>query len=116
VRVVVADDSGPSRLFFRRILIEAGHEVCAMAGNGKDALAQCAQHKPDLALLDRTMPGLGGDVVARNVLDNHLAKHVVMVSLDAGLSTFNDLIARGVQVLGKPLRKEQILRAIEALP
>lgn len=116
MRVVVADDSHPTLLFFRRILIENGHEVVAMANNGKEALDFCKIHNPDLALLDRTMPGLGGEAVAKEIIDNKYASHVIMVSLDAQLSVFKPLLERGVQVLGKPVRKEQILAAINKLP
>jgi len=66
VRVLLADDHTLVRAGIRSLLetIE-GVEVVAETGDGREALALIARHRPDLAVLDIGMPGLNGIEVAR---------------------------------------------------
>lgn len=67
IRVLVADDEPLVVEGIRTVLESAGDiAVAAVAGTGRDALAQAAAHRLDVALVDLNMPGLGGlDVVER---------------------------------------------------
>lgn len=116
MRIAIADDSHPTRLMLRRIIRDAGHQCIGEVGNGKEMLELCRKLRPDLAIIDRTMPGMGGDLVARQIYDENLAKHIMMITLDAQASVFIPLIALGIRVLGKPLTAPQITAAIAAFP
>ncbi|HEX2144571.1 MAG TPA: response regulator transcription factor [Glycomyces sp.] len=64
--VVIADDEPLVVEGVRTVLEAAGFEVAAAAHNGRDALAAVERHRPEVALVDLHMPGLGGlDVVGR---------------------------------------------------
>ncbi len=116
MRVLVADDSHPTRLMLRRIIRDAGHLCIGETGNGKDMLELCRKLRPDLAIIDRTMPGMGGDLVARRVHEEKLAKHILIITLDAQASVFASLIDLGIRVMGKPLTGPQIAAAIASFP
>ncbi len=59
IRVVVADDHTLLRHGIRALLAEAGgFEVVAEAGDGRQAVWQASQQRPDVVLLDVEMPGL----------------------------------------------------------
>ncbi|WP_441005133.1 LytR/AlgR family response regulator transcription factor, partial [Novilysobacter viscosus] len=59
--VVIADDEPLARDRLRSLLREQpGVEVVAEAGDGQHALHACAEHEPDLVLLDIAMPGIDG--------------------------------------------------------
>jgi DNA-binding NarL/FixJ family response regulator len=61
VRVVLADDHALVREGIRHVLdAEPGIEVVGEAANGADAVALALEHKPDVVLLDITMPGETG--------------------------------------------------------
>jgi len=60
MRVVVADDHSLFRDGIISLLEAADFDVIAQAGNGKEALEAVQRHKPDLALLDITMPEMDG--------------------------------------------------------
>jgi DNA-binding NarL/FixJ family response regulator len=59
-RVLIVDDHPLTRDALRRLLAAHGFEVVGEAGGGEDAVALTRELKPDLVLLDLSMPGLGG--------------------------------------------------------
>lgn len=65
IRVLVCDDHAVVREGIRHVLAgEPGFEVVAEASNGEQALALAAEHRPDVVVLDVTMPGESGLRVA----------------------------------------------------
>jgi DNA-binding NarL/FixJ family response regulator len=56
LRLVLADDSILLREGMARLLIEAGFDVVAQAGDADGLLAAVRQHKPDVAITDIRMP------------------------------------------------------------
>src|SRR5262245_40156146 len=62
LRVAVADDERDMRQFFQELLPHLGHEVVAVAENGRELVRQCRTAVPDLVIADIKMPegdGLG---------------------------------------------------------
>ncbi len=65
IRVLVCDDHAVVREGIRHVLAgEPGFEVVAEAATGEQALALAAEHRPDVVVLDVTMPGESGLRVA----------------------------------------------------
>lgn len=60
LRVLIVDDERDVRLMLSLALPPHGIEVVAEAGNGQEALEQCAVHRPDAIVLDLLMPGTNG--------------------------------------------------------
>ncbi len=79
-RVVVVDDSALMRRLLSSALAEAGFDVVAVASDGDEALAACAQHRPDVLSLDLAMPGLHGLDVLRALNKTGSTTRVVVVS------------------------------------
>lgn len=80
MRIVLADDHILVRAGIRALL-QALPEVTAIdeAGDGREALALIEKHKPDVALLDVSMPGLNGlEVAARMVAVSPKTRLVVL--------------------------------------
>ncbi|GAA2169829.1 response regulator transcription factor [Glycomyces rutgersensis] len=65
--MVIADDEPLVVEGVRTVLHAAGIETVAMAHNGSDALTAIERHRPEVALLDLHMPGLGGLAVAERL-------------------------------------------------
>jgi len=57
--VLVAEDDAPTRSFLVEALTDEGYLVSA-AADGKTALERCAEMKPDLVVLDLSMPLMNG--------------------------------------------------------
>src|SRR5215813_4432585 len=82
IRVVLADDHKLVRAGFRLMLNTLGGvEVLAEAGDGQEALEQIRKHKPEIALLDITMPGLTGIEIAGRIQKENLPTKVVILSM-----------------------------------
>lgn len=65
IRVLVADDHAVVREGIRTVLsTEQGFDVIAEAHDGEQAMALAKEHKPDVVLLDVTMPGVSGLEIA----------------------------------------------------
>ena len=61
VRVLVADDHEVMRLGIRNLLeVQPGWSVCAEANNGQEAVEKTLQFRPDVIIMDITMPVMNG--------------------------------------------------------
>jgi two-component system, response regulator PdtaR len=60
LRIAVADDEPDMQEYFRTILPGLGHEVVAVAGNGRALVEACLNLKPDLVITDIKMPDMDG--------------------------------------------------------
>ena len=56
-RILIVDDAMFMRKIIRKILNEGGYQDVSEAQDGEEAMAVFRQVKPDLVLLDITMPG-----------------------------------------------------------
>jgi two-component system response regulator AlgR len=113
VKVVIADDEPLARERLRALLAEQpGVEVVAEAENGVGALQACAEHKPDVVLLDIAMPGVDGLETARHLAAFDPRPAVVFcTAYDAhALSAFE---AAAIDYLMKPIRAERLAAALD---
>lgn len=61
VRVLLADDNAQFRAVLRRLLERDPEiDVVAEASNGAEAIALAEEHRPDVVLMDVSMPNLDG--------------------------------------------------------
>jgi DNA-binding NarL/FixJ family response regulator len=81
-RVILADDHPMMRAGVRSLLdaIE-GVEVIAQASDGTEALALCGLYKPDILLIDISMPGLSGLDVTARITHEHPEIKVLILSM-----------------------------------
>lgn len=80
VRVLLADDHPMVRLGFRLLLEGAGASVVGEAGNGEEAIRLFAEHRPDLLVMDVSMPGTGGLAALERLLAWEPKARVMMLS------------------------------------
>jgi DNA-binding NarL/FixJ family response regulator len=82
VRVVLADDHALVREGLRHVLdAEPGIEVVGEAANGADAVALALEHRPDVVLLDITMPGETGLRAAARLREALPDAKILMLSM-----------------------------------
>ena len=94
-RVLIADDHAPTRSGVRQSLEAGGFEVCAEAADGEQAIALARKEKPDVCLLDISMPG-GGGIKAASVISEELPETaVVMLTAFAGDDELFDSLKAG---------------------
>ncbi len=105
IRVVVADDSAFMRRLISDALTERGAQVVGVGRDGDEALALCAQHRPDVLSLDLAMPGKDGIGVLRELrrIGSPVAVVVVSAFSPAHGARAVDALAEGaVELVAKP--------------
>ncbi len=82
IRVLLADDHALVRLGFRALLAQLdGVETVADAGDGRETLDLIRTCRPDVALVDISMPGLDGLTVASLVATECPGTRVIILSM-----------------------------------
>ena len=96
VRILVADDHEVVRQGLRRLLeARPGWEICGEAATGREAVEKTKQLKPDIVVLDYSMPGLNGTEATRQIIEKvprtevliltmHGSEQVIRGALEAG--------------------------------
>ena len=69
LRIVIADNESIIRMDLRELLMEAGHEVVAEAGDGRQAIDLARRHRPDLVIMDIKMPEMDGIETLRHLAE-----------------------------------------------
>jgi len=92
-RVVIADDNPDAAETLSMLLRMAGHDT-RTAGDGKAALALCAEFRPHVALLDLGMPGLSGLELAEMLRADPAHAGMMLVALTGWGLNENQQLAR----------------------
>jgi DNA-binding NarL/FixJ family response regulator len=117
VRILIADDHGVVRRGLR-VLFEARREfqVCAEASNGREAVELALHHKPDVAILDISLPVVDGIEATRKIRKESPGTEIMIFTLSDRDSEIRDALHAGAR--GYVLQSEadeQIVWAVEAL-
>ena len=84
LRILLADDHTVVRQGLRKVLEERPEwEVVAEAGDGREAVRQAEQHKPDVAIVDVAMPLLNGIETTRQITKKSPSTRVLVLSMHA---------------------------------
>lgn len=116
-RLLLADDHTLVRAGLRALLDGIdGVTVVAEADNGEQAVALAAQHRPDIALLDITMPVLNGLQAAERILRDLPDTRVLILSMHAGEEYVSQALKLGVSgYLLKDAATLELQAALEAV-
>ena len=88
VRAVIVDDEPDVRDLLKLRLERNGRfDVVAIGGDGPEAIELCAEHKPDVIVLDALMPSGNGTDVVRDILSVAPSTMVVIYTGDSGTAT-----------------------------
>jgi DNA-binding NarL/FixJ family response regulator len=91
-RILVADDHIVVRAGLRALIAsQPGLEVCCEASSGLETMKQVRKEKPDLVVLDLTMPEMNGLEVTRAIREEFPETHVLVLTIH-----FSDELAREV--------------------
>jgi two-component system, chemotaxis family, chemotaxis protein CheY len=78
--VLIVDDADFMRMMLRDIVEDMGLEVIAEADSGESAIEQVRKNKPDLVLLDITMPVMDGLAALNHIMESNPNTNVVMIT------------------------------------
>jgi DNA-binding NarL/FixJ family response regulator len=81
-RILIAEDHADTRELLAQLLA-LEHDVVALVGDGKAAVAAASQLEPDLAVLDISMPVMNGLTAARHLKQSARPPKVVFITCHA---------------------------------
>ncbi len=95
------------------MLESRGIEVCGEASDGQEALAKVLQLRPDLVILDITMPVLDGFSAAREIHRLLPGVGILLLSMHESASMVN--VAKSSGARGYVAKSEGIARILKAV-
>lgn len=111
--IVVVDDALFMRVMLKNILEQAGHTVVGEAANGAEAIKEYTLKKPDIMLMDITMPVMDGLEGLRGLKVTEPDAKVIMCSAMGQKSMVIDALKYGAKdFIVKPFQEERVLEAI----
>lgn len=112
MRVLVADDYEQVRRNVRSILQPmCGVEICGEAINGRDAIRQAEELRPDVIVLDITMPEMDGMSAARAIRQSVPETAIVFFTMHDGLVDE----ARALGASGYVLKEDAATGLVDAI-
>jgi CheY-like chemotaxis protein len=111
LRIAIADDEPDMRNYLQKILPRLGHEVVAVAADGRELVELCRAHRPDLVITDERMPELNGSDAVRLIMEFYPVPFII-ISAFARPQSQDTVCGAPVVNLVKPVRLPDILRAL----
>lgn len=117
IRILIADDHAIVREGMRMLIAQQPDmEVAGTAGNADDAIALANAVKPDVAILDITMPGGGGIPVLDFIRGRHPGTRVLMLSMHKDPAYVRTALSKGASgYLTKTAAHSELAAAIRAV-
>jgi DNA-binding NarL/FixJ family response regulator len=117
VTILIADDHALFRKGLRALLEKQRDlQVVAETTDGPETLSAAVRLRPDVVLMDISMPGLNGIEVCRRILAEGIPARIVMLSMHTGRRFVTESLKAGAMgYLQKDSTFEELLAALESV-
>ena len=113
-KIMICDDAAFMRMMIKDILTKNGYEIAAEAENGQKAVEKYPEAKPDLVLMDITMPEMDGISALKAIRAEDSAARVVMCSAMGQQSMVIEAIQNGARdFIVKPFQPDRVIEAVK---
>lgn len=113
--ILVVDDSDFMRVRCRQLLAGEGFTVLE-AGNGQEAVEKFQEHRPDLVMMDITMPVMDGITAVKEIRKiNPDAKIVMCSALGQQAAVLEAVKAGARDFIVKPFQPERVVSAVRKI-
>ena len=116
-RILIADDHDVVRSGLRTVLeAQPGWIVVAEAGDGRDAVAKALETKPNVAIIDYSLPLLNGAEVTRQIHSRLPSVEVLIFTMHDSDSLLADILSAGARAyLLKSDANQYLIAAVTSL-
>ena len=112
--ILIVDDAAFMRMMIKDILTKNGYNVVGEAENGAKALEKYNELKPDLVLMDITMPEVDGIKALKNIKAADSNAMVIMCSAMGQQAMVIEAIQAGAKdFIVKPFQAERVAEAVK---
>lgn len=117
LRIFLADDHAVVREGLKRLIdCEEDMEVIGEAENGEEAVGKVTEVKPDIAVMDVSMPVMGGAQATRVLKENAPGVRVIALTVHEDRGYIQELLEAGAAgYILKRAASEELIRAIRAV-
>ena len=116
IRVMLVDDHALVRMGFRMLLADARVEVVAEFDSGEQACAEYARIKPDVVVMDLSMPGMGGLEAVRRLVAQDAGVRILALSAHEDTAHPRRVLRAGaLGYLAKRSAPEALIAAVTAV-
>jgi DNA-binding NarL/FixJ family response regulator len=117
LRIMVADDHDLMRRGIKTLLeSHAGWEVCGEAKTGREAVEKADELKPDIIILDISMPDLNGVEAARRIRKTYVNTEILILSMHYSDQLIREIVDAGVRgYIVKSDSDRDLIIAVETL-
>jgi DNA-binding NarL/FixJ family response regulator len=117
LRILVVDDHAVVRRGVRSLLeSHEGWEVCGEATNGRDAVEQSGRLRPDVVVMDLSLPELNGLDATRQILKEAPGTEVLVLTMHQSEKLARDVLQAGARgYLLKSDADENLIAAVDSL-
>jgi DNA-binding NarL/FixJ family response regulator len=114
VQILLADDHEIVRHGLRRLLeTQQGWKICGEAGSGVEAVEKTRELKPDVVILDHSMPELSGAEAARQILKELPKTEIVILTMHDSEQLLREVLEAGVH--GYVLKSDAMCDMVSAV-
>ncbi len=112
--ILICDDAAFMRMMIKDILTKNGYEIAGEAENGVKAVEKYNETKPDLVLMDITMPEKDGIQALKDIKAGDPSAAVIMCSAMGQQAMVIEAIQSGAKdFIVKPFQAERVLEAVK---
>ena len=112
--ILICDDAAFMRMMIKDILTKNGYNVVGEAENGAKAVEKYQELKPDLVLMDITMPEMDGIQALKKIKEADANATVIMCSAMGQQAMVIESIQSGAKdFIVKPFQADRVLEAVQ---
>ena len=112
--ILICDDAAFMRMMIKDILTKNGYNIVGEAENGAKAVEKYAELKPDLVLMDITMPEMDGIEALKKIKAAHANASIIMCSAMGQQAMVIESIQSGAKdFIVKPFQADRVLEAVQ---
>jgi two-component system, chemotaxis family, chemotaxis protein CheY len=114
VNVLIVDDLAFIKIVLRDILEKSGFRVVGEASNGEQAISMYQDTRPDVVLMDITMPGMDGLTALKQIRQIDPAARVIICSALGQQRLIVQAIQLGAKdFIVKPFQAQRVVSALK---
>ena len=111
--ILICDDAAFMRMMIKDILTKNGYNIAGEAENGAKAVEKYAELKPDLVLMDITMPEMDGIQALKKIRESDPNAVIIMCSAMGQQAMVIESIQSGAKdFIVKPFQADRVLEAV----